>query len=168
MSGLSISSSWSSTCAACNLALLVTHSQSWHERDWLCYKQAHHSDLLGSANNAACQHLPSLSSKTSCLAGTVTGSSEIRHIRQAACCQQGIAKAGVGILGDAHKLQRDYGIACEGLWDIYQHLQDRADSPAGGRGLASRLMPTLSAASPPGGIGKAATMLQPPGTAWLI
>ncbi|KAK9837950.1 hypothetical protein WJX74_008364 [Apatococcus lobatus] len=50
---------------------------------------------------------------------------------------QDIAKAGVGILGDAHKLQRDYGAASEGLWDIYQHLQDRADNPVGGRGLAS-------------------------------
>ena len=52
---------------------------------------------------------------------------------------QDIAKSGVGILGDVHKLQRDYGVSCGGLWDIYQHLQDRADAPSGGRGLASML-----------------------------
>ncbi len=52
---------------------------------------------------------------------------------------QDIAKAGVGILGDVHKLQRDFDPTCRGVWDIYQNLQDRADPPAGGRGLASRL-----------------------------
>ena len=116
-------------------------------------KQAHHLSCWGLATT---QHVnntcPACRNKILRLNGTVTGSSKMRHIRQAACCRQDIAKAGVGILGDAHKLQRDYGTACEGLWDIYQRLQDRADSPAGGRGLASALMPIFFQVVSPFGI----------------
>lgn len=49
------------------------------------------------------------------------------------CLLQEIKKVGVGISGDAHKLQRDFGVPCAGLICLSDEANVRLCSPANGR-----------------------------------
>lgn len=46
------------------------------------------------------------------------------------CLIQDIRKAGVGILGDAQKLMRDFGLQCEGLVDLSEEANLRLCHPS--------------------------------------